>query len=90
MALSDLTRNSVLQALAEFDGLGRDAFLDRYKFGKARGYFVVLNGHRYISKAIAGVAHAYTSNDAKASPLAKELYGAPSRSRSCARSSIPV
>ena len=36
MALSDLTRNSVLQALVEFDELGRDAFLDRYHFGKAR------------------------------------------------------
>ena len=65
MTVSDLTRNSVLQALAEFDELGRDAFLDRYKFGKARGYFVVNNGRRYDSKAIAGAAHAYTSDGAK-------------------------
>ena len=66
MALSDLTRNSVLQALAEFDELGRDAFLDQYKFGKARGYFVVHDGRRYDLKAIAGAAHAYTSDGAKA------------------------
>ena len=66
MALSDLTRNSVLQALVEFDELGRDAFLDRYHFGKARGYFVVHNSRRYDSKAIAGAAHAYTSDGAKA------------------------
>ena len=66
MALSDLTQNSVLQALAEFNELGRDAFLDRYKFGKARGYFVVHNGRRYDSKAIAGAAHAYTSSNARA------------------------
>jgi len=50
MALSDLTKNSVLQALAEFDEIGRDAFLDRYEFGKARGYFLVHNGHRMTQK----------------------------------------
>src|SRR5262249_11130921 len=51
---------------AEFDELGRDAFLNRYKFGKARGYFVLHNGQRYDSKAIAGAAHAYTSDGAAA------------------------
>jgi hypothetical protein len=66
MALSELTRNSVLQALAEFDELGRDEFLDRYKFGKARGYFVVHNGRRYDSKAIAGAAHAHAFDGAEA------------------------
>ncbi len=40
--------------------MGRDAFLDRYEFGKARGYFLVHNGHRYNSKAVAGAAHAHT------------------------------
>src|SRR5262245_47888452 len=43
MALSDLTQDSVLQALAEFDRLGRDVFLNRYEFGKARGYFLLLH-----------------------------------------------
>jgi len=62
IGLSDLTQNSVFQALAEFDELGRDAFLNRYKFGKARGYFVVHNGQRYDSKAIAG------ANTARFSP----------------------
>jgi 5-methylcytosine-specific restriction protein A len=57
MGLSDLTdRSAVLQALAEYDQLGREAFLARYGFGPARSYFLVHNGKRYDSKAIAGIA----------------------------------
>ena len=57
MGLSDLTdRSAVLEALAEYDGLGREAFLARYGFGPARSYFVVHNGKLYDSKPIAGVA----------------------------------
>jgi 5-methylcytosine-specific restriction protein A len=59
MSLADLTPESVHQALAEFDRLGRDSFLSTYSFGKARGYLLIHNGHAYDSKAIAGVAHQY-------------------------------
>lgn len=59
MPLSELTRESVLTAMAEYDRLGRDAFLDRYGFRKARGYYVLHEGKRYDSKAIAGAAHGY-------------------------------
>lgn len=60
MALSDITDSTaVLQAAHEFDALGRDAFLARYGVGKARGYFLVLSGKRYDSKAIMGAAHGY-------------------------------
>jgi 5-methylcytosine-specific restriction protein A len=59
MALSDLTTNAVLRALAQFDELGREAFLQRYGFRRARGYFVLFNGNRYDSKAIAGAAHGF-------------------------------
>jgi 5-methylcytosine-specific restriction enzyme A len=52
MALSDLTTTSILRALAQFDELGREAFLQRYGFGRARGYFVLHNGNRYDSKAM--------------------------------------
>jgi hypothetical protein len=41
MSLADLTPEAVRQAIAEFDRLGRDAFLSTYGFGKARGYFLV-------------------------------------------------
>ena len=55
MALSDITDSTaVLQAAHEFDALGRGAFLDRYGFGKAREYFLVISGKRYDSKAIMG------------------------------------
>ena len=57
--ITDLTPEAVRQAIAEFDRLGRDSFLNTYGFGKARGYFLVHNGQAYDSKAIAGVAHQY-------------------------------
>jgi hypothetical protein len=59
MALSDLTVESVLAALDQFRDLGRDVFLDRYHFGKARSYFVLHNGLLCDSKAIAGAAHGF-------------------------------
>ena len=65
MALSDLTTNSVLQAMAQFDELGREAFLDRYGFGRARGYFVLHDGKRYDSKAIVGAAHGFLGHGFK-------------------------
>jgi len=59
MSLADLTSETVRQSIAEFDRLGRDAFLSTYGFGKARGYFLMHKGQPYDSKAIAGVAHQY-------------------------------
>jgi hypothetical protein len=57
MSLSALTdRAAVLQAMAEFDEIGRDAFLARYSYGPARTYFVLHEGRRYDSKALAGAA----------------------------------
>lgn len=58
MALADLTDpGAVREAIAEFDRLGREEFLAKYGFSAARDYFVVVDGKRYDSKAIAGVAH---------------------------------
>jgi hypothetical protein len=60
MALSDLTSpNAVLQALDEFDQLGREKFLSKYGFNRARSYFLVRDGRGYDSKAVAGAAHGY-------------------------------
>jgi len=63
MALSDLTRGAVEKALSEFDELGREVFLKRYEFGKARSYSIERNGHLYDSKVIAGAAHGFVSPD---------------------------
>ncbi len=57
--LGDVTRDGVQRAMTDFDQLGRDAFLDKYGFGRARGYFITHNGRRYDSKAICGAAHGY-------------------------------
>src|SRR5512132_3140314 len=57
MSLSLLTSaDAVREALAEYDQLGKKAFLAKYGFGAAHDYFVEYNGRLYDSKAIAGVA----------------------------------
>lgn len=58
MTLADLTdRHAVLQALAEYDDLGRDTFLANYGFGKARSYYAQHSRRLYDSKAVVGAAH---------------------------------
>jgi putative restriction endonuclease len=64
MGLKDLNdRSAVLAATDEFDRLGRSAFLAKYGFKEARGYFLQIGGKRYDSKAIAGAAHGYQYPD---------------------------
>ena len=58
MGLSDITsRQAVLDAVDEFERLGRSTFLKRYGFGQSRDFFLVVNGRHYDSKAIVGAAH---------------------------------
>src|SRR5688572_4907867 len=59
MPLGDVTSESVLAAVREYDQLGREAFLRSYGFRPARDYFLRLNGQRYDSKAIVGAAHKF-------------------------------
>ena len=59
MSLSDVTREGVERALADFDRMGREDFLSEFGFGPAPGYFLIRGGQRYDSKAIVGVAHGY-------------------------------
>jgi hypothetical protein len=51
----------VLRAIAEYDRLGQDAFLDQNGFGRARKYALWHNGRPYDSKAILGVAYRYAT-----------------------------
>lgn len=60
MSLANLTRPAVEAALAEFDKLGKEAFLAEYGFSDAKRYWLVQSGKSYPSKAIAGVAHKFT------------------------------
>jgi hypothetical protein len=66
MSLPDLTRDSVLSAVREYDAVGREEFLRRYGFRPSKSYFLIWNGHRYDSKAIAGAAHQFAVPDAGA------------------------
>jgi 5-methylcytosine-specific restriction protein A len=59
MDLSSLTAEAVLKAISEYKALGRENFLARYRFGKAKSYFLIHEGQPYDSKAIAGVAHGF-------------------------------
>ena len=59
--MSDITRESVLAAIAEFDTVGREAFLWNYGFGPARAYVLEHGDKRYDSKAIVGAAHGYAT-----------------------------
>jgi 5-methylcytosine-specific restriction enzyme A len=57
MSLADITAPGVHAAIAEFDRLGRGAFLRSTGFGRARAYYLEHDGRLYDSKAIAGYAH---------------------------------
>ncbi|MGW1705874.1 HNH endonuclease [Streptomyces sp. NPDC002206] len=57
MAKGAISRDDILKTLEEYDGLGRDAFLDLYGYREASTYLLVHNGKEYVAKAIAGVAH---------------------------------
>jgi hypothetical protein len=60
VSLNELTSaEAVRAAIAEFDALGRDAFLAKYGFGGSRRYFVRLGESMYDSKAIAGAAFGF-------------------------------
>ena len=57
MALGVLSRDAIERAIAEYDELGRDAFLNKHGFGRATSYALVVDGREYDPKAIAGVAY---------------------------------
>lgn len=58
MSISDVTRDAILQAVAEYDR-SPGTFLQDHGFGRARTYVLVHEGREYDSKAIVGVAHGY-------------------------------
>jgi hypothetical protein len=59
MAPSEITRAGILQAIAEHDRIGAEAFRDAYGYRAAATYLLEHEGSLYDSKAIAGVAHRY-------------------------------
>ena len=59
MGMKDVTRQDVVKAIAEFDEIGRQAFLDKYGMGEANTYVIRYEGGEYDSKAIMAAAHGY-------------------------------
>src|SRR4051794_39109613 len=59
MARGDVRHSDVLAAIAEYDQLGQQAFLEKYQMGKATSYFVRYDGKDYDSKAIFVAAHGH-------------------------------
>lgn len=50
MAPSDIEKDDVLAAIAEYDKLGQDEFLKQYEFGKASKFRLVHSGQFYDSR----------------------------------------
>ena len=48
--------------IEEFDEIGRDEFLKKYEFGKAKTSWLIYKGQRYDSKAIIGAAYCFATN----------------------------
>lgn len=64
MTIKDIkSAKAILDAIAEFDVLGRDQFLKKYGFKPSRSYLLLSGGKRYDSKAIIGVARGYARPD---------------------------
>lgn len=62
----------MLAAIAEFDELGRQQFLDTYGFKRATGYVLMHEGRTYDSKAIVAVAYRHLpGGDGQALPYNK-------------------
>lgn len=59
MGKEDVTREDVLRAISEFDELGQDAFLAKYKMGNATTYILHHADREYDSKAILAAAHGF-------------------------------
>lgn len=58
---SSVTRQHMLQAIAEHDSRGSENFLGVYGFEASGGPTIVHEGHRYDCAAIVGVAHRYAT-----------------------------
>jgi hypothetical protein len=64
VSVGELTSpDAVRSAVEEFDRLGRDAFLERYGFGRSWRYLLRVDGNLYDSKAIVGAAFGYQYPD---------------------------
>src|SRR5690349_12210781 len=57
MPWQEVNAESIRWAIAEFDRVGRDTFLELSEIGPAKKHFIIENGQQYDAKAIWAVAH---------------------------------
>jgi len=75
--LKAIDARAVSKAVAEFDRLGREKFLEKYGFRPSKRFFLVVDGRRYDSKAIIGAAAKHT--DMRRALAANEFSGGAAR-----------
>lgn len=64
MGLSEISsHDAVIEAIEEFNEIGRTLFLKQYGYGPSREYFILHEGDFYDSKAILGAAHGFQFPD---------------------------
>lgn len=74
---SSVTRQHVLQALAEYDARGGAEFLEVYGFGPSGDYTLIHEGLSYDSRAVLGVAHRFaTGRLATSDDFSSDMQGA--------------
>ena len=74
---SSVTRQHVLQALAEYDARGGEEFLEVYGFGPSGDYALIHDGLSYDSRAVLGVAHRFaTGRLATSDDFSSDMQGA--------------
>ncbi|MEU2943607.1 HNH endonuclease [Nocardiopsis alba] len=61
MGPADITADAVLKAIAEYDALGREAFLDTYGFRLTSSYALAHDDRTYDPKAVFHAAHKYAT-----------------------------
>jgi hypothetical protein len=63
MAVEDIRKEHVLAAVAEYDRLGQEAFLEKYGFGRSRTARLLCNGRFYDSTPIVAAAHGFATGE---------------------------
>lgn len=60
MNIFDITKDSILKAISEYDDIGHEKFLEKYEFGRINiRFYIKIGNKRYPSKAIVGAAYGY-------------------------------
>jgi hypothetical protein len=74
---SSVSRQHVLQSLAEYDARGGEEFLEVYGFEQSGDYTLIHEGLSYDSRAVLGVAHRFaTGRLATSDDFSSDMQGA--------------